>query len=137
MDASIAWVPPTRAAAVSVCAVAQRRLSPGVDCGSLLHGGACAWHPKFVGALFLLFLRSRYLFLSYPLLFLHSRARREGAGGRCSAAASRTKGEGKARRETGCPRSQAERVSSLRRNRGLVRLAPVGFVRRPARRIME
>ena len=56
MDASIAWVPPTRAAAVSVCAVAQR-LSPGVDCGSLLHGGACAWHPKFVGALFLLFLR--------------------------------------------------------------------------------
>ena len=92
MDASIAWVPPTRAAAVSVCAVAQRRLSPGVDCGSLLHGGAGAWHPKFVGALFLLFLRSRYLFLSYPLLFLHSRARREGAGGRCSAAASRTKG---------------------------------------------
>lgn len=69
MDASIAWVPPTRAAAVSVCAVAQRRLSPGVDCGSLLHGGACAWHPKFVGALFLLFLRSRYLFLSFPTPF--------------------------------------------------------------------
>ncbi|MGB1596434.1 MAG: hypothetical protein ACPIOQ_26985, partial [Promethearchaeia archaeon] len=54
MDASIARVPPTRAAALSVCAVAQR-LSPGVDCGSLLYGAGLAWHPKFVGALFRFF----------------------------------------------------------------------------------
>ena len=78
MDASIAWVPPTRAAAVSVCAVAQRRLSPGVDCGSLLHGGAGAWHPKFVGALFLLFLRNRYPSF---LLFLFSGEKEGGRRG--------------------------------------------------------